>query len=57
MPLKSEKLFESMEGHLKNTPDVVKKVQGVIHMEISEKKGDEPSFWTLDLKNGSGISY
>lgn len=52
MVLKSEKLFEAMEGHLKNNQEAVKKVGAIIHMEIAEKKGAEPECWTLDLKNG-----
>ena len=57
MPLKSEKLFEMMETHLKTTPEAVKKVGGVIHMEVAEKKGAETTCWTLDLKNGAGKQF
>jgi hypothetical protein len=54
MPLKCEKLFEMMEGHLKQNDQAVKKVKGIIHMDIVEKKGETPQSWTLDLKNGNG---
>jgi hypothetical protein len=56
MPLKSEKLFEMMETHLKTNGDAVKKVGGIIFMDISEKKGDPVTTWTLDLKNGAGTN-
>ena len=34
--------------------EVVQKVGCVYHFEISEKKGDEPTTITVDLKNGNG---
>lgn len=54
MPLKSEKLFEMMEAHIQKDNSAVKKVKGIIHMDIAEKKGAKAESWTLDLKNGNG---
>ena len=42
MALKSEKIFELMTKHLESNKDAVKKVGGILHFEISLKKGDEP---------------
>lgn len=58
MGLQSEELFNKMGAHLKtNGADIVKKVQAVFFFEVREKKGDKPTVFTVDLKNGSGRAY
>ena len=55
MGLKAAELFDSMVPHLKDKgADVVKKVGAVFHFEVREKKTDEPTVWTVNLKTGSG---
>jgi hypothetical protein len=55
MPAKAQKLFELMVPHLeKNGPDFVKKLQAIYQFQVFEKKGDTPTIWTVDLKNGNG---
>ncbi len=55
MPLLSEDLFNRMSEHLKtNGSAVVKKVNAVFHFEVREKKGGDPTVFTVDLKHGSG---
>ena len=56
MALKSEKIFELMDVHIKeHGPELVKKAGAVFYFEILKSKGDEPKTWTLDLKNDKGI--
>ena len=53
--LKIAAVFDKMKPYLKTSgADAVKKVNAVIHFEIAEAKGKEPTAWTLDLKNGNG---
>lgn len=55
MVLKVAAAFDKMKPFLeKGGADVVKKVGFVFHFEIAPAKGQEPVFWTVDLKNGSG---
>ena len=55
MPLKSVALFEKMgEMMPKVGAQVVAKVGCVYHFELREKKGDQPTLVTVDLKNGNG---
>jgi putative sterol carrier protein len=55
MALKVEALFDKFSPLIKtHGPDLVKKVGNVYHFEISKAKGDTPTVWTIDLKNGSG---
>ena len=55
MPLKSVAMFEKIAPLLeKQGAEVVAKVGAVYHWELREKKGDEPVFVTVDLKNGNG---
>eukprot|EP01017_Pseudomicrothorax_dubius_P001104 TRINITY_DN0_c351_g1_i1.p1 TRINITY_DN0_c351_g1~~TRINITY_DN0_c351_g1_i1.p1 ORF type:complete len:119 (-),score=38.60 TRINITY_DN0_c351_g1_i1:56-412(-) len=55
MALKSEKLFDAMAAFLPDKGDeIVKKVGSVFYFEISRAKGETPSVWTVDLKNGKG---
>jgi hypothetical protein len=55
MALKSEKLFELMEGFLKEKgKDLVAKIKAVYHFDISATKGGPTTTWTVDLKNGVG---
>ena len=55
MPLKSEDLFKKMGEQLpKVGAGIVAKVGAVYLFELREKKGGEPSFITVDLKNGNG---
>ena len=55
MPLKAVEVFTKMGKALEtHGAEVVKKVGCVYHFEISEKKGDEPTTITVDLKNGNG---
>lgn len=56
MSLKSAALFEKMEPFLKTSgPELVKKVNAVYFFEISKAKGEAPTAWTIDLKNGAGV--
>ena len=55
MPLASAEVFQKMkDGIGKHGPNIVPKVQSVDAVEIRAKKGDKPTIWTVDLKNGSG---
>ena len=55
MPLKADELFTKMIPQLeKHGNTIVPKVQAVYAFEIREKKGSDPSVWTIDLKNGNG---
>ena len=55
MTLKTAAAFEKMAPFLKEQgADLVKKVGFVYHFEIAPAKGQSPTFWTVDLKNGSG---
>lgn len=55
MTLKVASAFESMIPYLKTSgADAVKKVGAVYHFEVAPAKGQEPTFWTVDLKNGNG---
>lgn len=56
MALKSEALFARMEPFLKSQgAELVKKVNAVFFFEVSKKKGEDPTVWTIDLKNGTGV--
>ena len=58
MTLKSEALINSMAPLLKeNGKDIVAKVGAIFMFEIAKAAGEEPQFWTIDLKNGNGTSY
>ena len=55
MALKVAAAFDKMAPYLKsNGAEAVKKVGFVYHFEIAPAKGQEPVYWTVDLKNGSG---
>lgn len=55
MGLQSEELFNKMGKHLETAgADIVKKVQAIFFFEIREKKGSDPTVFTVDLKTGSG---
>jgi hypothetical protein len=55
MALKVASAFDKMVPYLKTQgAEVVKKVGFVYHFEIAPVKGQEPVFWTVDLKNGNG---
>ncbi|KAM3144367.1 hypothetical protein pb186bvf_003531 [Paramecium bursaria] len=55
MSLKSDALFAKMEPLFKTEgAALVKKVGAVFHFEISKAKGETPTVWTIDLKNGTG---
>jgi len=55
MSLKSEKLFEQMVPHLEaRGAEFVKKLNAIYQFHIIAKKGDTPTIWTVDLKNGNG---
>ena len=55
MSLKTAAAFEKMVPFLKESgAETVKKVGFVYHFEISAAKGQAPTVWTVDLKNGSG---
>ena len=55
MPLRAVDVFTKMDAALpQHGAEIVKKVGCVYHFEISEKKGDEPTTITVDLKNGNG---
>jgi hypothetical protein len=57
MALRSEALFDSMVPFLKTGgADLVKKVNAVFFFDISKTKGGEITSWTIDLKNGSGVT-
>lgn len=57
MGLKAAELFDAMVPHLEHKgADVVKKVGAVFHFEVREKKTDEPTVWTVNLKTGKGKS-
>jgi len=53
--LKSQAIFDSMAPLLKDHgADMVKKVGAVFHFEVRAAAGDEPTYFTVDLKNGDG---
>ena len=53
--MQSVALFKKMEPMLAtHGAEVVKKVGCVYHFELRAKKGDKPTYITLDLKNGNG---
>ena len=55
MSLKAVAMFEKMAPLLeKQGAEVVAKVGAVYHWELRAKKGDEPTWVTVDLKNGNG---
>lgn len=55
MPLKVETLFDKFSPLIKtHGADLVKKVGHVYHFEVAPAKGEAPTVWTIDLKNGSG---
>ena len=55
MPLKSAELFSKMTPHLKDHgAKIVEQVKCVYAFEIREKKGSDPTTFTIDLKNGNG---
>ena len=55
MPLKAEEVFKRMEAALPtHGAEICKKVGAVYLWEFREKKGADPVFITVDLKNGSG---
>merc|ERR1712227_289221 len=58
MPLKSADLFKKMNALMETKPDqgkaVVDKLQAVYLFEVREKKGQKPTYFTVDLKNGNG---
>jgi len=55
MALKVASAFDKMAPFLKEKgAEVVKKIGAVYHFEIAAAKGQEPVFWTVDLKNGNG---
>ena len=57
MSLKSDALFAKMEPLFKTEgAALVKKVGAVFHFEISKAKGETPTVWTIDLKNGTGVT-
>lgn len=57
MALKSAALFEKMAPLLQtNGAELVKKVNAVFFFEVAAKKGGEATAWTIDLKNGTGVS-
>ena len=59
MPLQAVQTFEKMIPMLeKQGAPIVAKVGCVYLFELREKKGDQPAFVTVDLKNGNGkISF
>ena len=58
MTLKSEALINSMAPLLKdNGKEIVAKVGAIYMFEISKAAGEEPQYWTIDLKNGNGTSH
>jgi putative sterol carrier protein len=59
MPLQAVQTFEKMIPMLeKQGAAIVAKVGCVYLFELREKKGDQPAFVTVDLKNGNGkISF
>ena len=55
MTLKSVDVFQKMGPVLeKQGAAVVAKVGAVFHWELRAKKGDAPTYVTIDLKNGNG---
>ena len=55
MPLQAAELFGKMAPHMAtHGKDMVSKVGAVYAFEIRAKKGDKPTLFTIDLKNGSG---
>lgn len=55
MALKVASAFDKMAPFLKEKgAEAVKKVGFVYHFEIAPAKGQDPVFWTVDLKNGNG---
>ena len=55
MVLKSRALFDKFSPLIKDYgPKMVKQVGAVYCFEIREKKGGEPTLFTVDLKNGQG---
>ena len=55
MPFGAATVFDKMSAQLPAVgKDIVAKVGAVYLWELREKKGGDPEFWTVDLKNGSG---
>ena len=55
MPLKTADLFNRMAAQLPTHGEaIVSKVKSVYAFEIREKKGDKPTIFFVDLKNGKG---
>ena len=55
MPLKSIEIFEKMEKMLPtHGAAIVAKVGAVYLWEIREKKGEDPTYVTINLKEGNG---
>lgn len=55
MALKVASAFDKMAPYLKtHGAEAVKKVGHVYHFQIAPTKGQEPVYWTVDLKNGNG---
>ena len=55
MPLKAEEVFKKMETLLPTHGEaIVKKVGCVYLWELREKKGEEPTYVTINLKDGNG---
>ena len=55
MPLKATEVFTKMESQLPtHGAAIVAKVGAIYLWEIREKKGGDPEFITVDLKNGNG---
>ncbi|CAM6006366.1 unnamed protein product [Sphagnum balticum] len=55
MALKVASAFDKMAPYLKeHGAEAVKKVGFLYHFEIAPVKGQEPQYWTVDLKNGNG---
>ena len=55
MPFGAATVFDKMNTQLPTVgKDIVAKVGAVYLWELREKKGGDPEFWTVDLKNGNG---
>lgn len=55
--LKSAAVVEKMAGVLETKgPDLIKQVNAVFHFEVREKEGDEPTYYSIDLKNAPGFA-
>ena len=55
MPLKSTEVFNKIGAGIgQHGAAVVAKIGAVYAFEIREKKGDKPTIFTIDLKNGNG---